>query len=396
MTRLADRIEQMQASVTVALNDKIVKMREMGEDIIPFNAGEPDFDTPKVIVKACKQAMDSGKTHYIGTAGITPLRKVVAKKLKEENGIDCTADEIVITVGAKQALYNSVMALCNPGDEVIIPTPCWVSYVEMVKLAQAKPVFVKTKDNYHLDIEAISQEITEHTKMIIINTPNNPTGAVYDRDELKKLGELAIESGFYIVSDEVYEKLVYGEAKMVSIASLSSEIKERTITINGFSKGYAMTGWRIGYLAAPTDIAKGIVRFQGHTTYHGTTFVQYASVKALMDCKNEVKSMLKAFADRRDVLLELLSEIPGIQCEEPQGAFYVLADISAYFGKTYNGTKIDNTLAFAEYLLAEAAVAVVPGIAFESPNTIRIAYSTSEEIIREGIRRIKIALENLK
>lgn len=396
MIKLADRIEKMQASVTVALNDKINERKQKGADIISLNLGEPDFDTPWEVTKACEQAIESGKTHYVNTAGIEPLRQAISDKLQKDNGIHYDVNEIIVTVGAKQALYNSIMTLCNPGDEVIIPTPCWVSYVEMVKLAGAKPVFVKTKEDHHLDLDAIEHAITEHTKMVIINTPNNPTGAVYGREELLKLGTLAVSNDFYVVSDEVYEKLVYEETSMVSIASLSPEIKNRTITINGFSKGYAMTGWRIGYSAAPLAITKGMIKLQGHTTFHVATFIQYAAAKALTDCESSVKTMVSTFAERRKILLDELQKISEIKCEKPQGAFYVLPDVSACFGKKYKGKEIKDSMDLAEYLLEEASVAVVPGIAFESPKAIRIAYSTSEDQIQRGIEQMRNALEKLE
>ncbi len=394
--KLADRIEKMQTSGTVALNDKVKELKRKGAEIISLNVGEPDFATPDEVIKACEQAMESGKTHYVSTAGIEPLRQAVADKLRKENHIVYTANEIIITVGAKQALYNSVMTLCNPGDEVIIPVPSWVSYTEMVKLAGAAPVFVKTKENYHLDLEAIEQAITERTKMIIINTPNNPTGAVYGREELLELGNLAAAKDLYVVSDEVYEKLVYEDAEMVSIASLSPEIKEHTITINGFSKGFAMTGWRIGYSAAPEAITKGMIKLQGHTTYHVATFIQYAGIKALTECESSVEAMVETFEKRRKILLDGLQKIPDIKCENPQGAFYILPDVSAYFGKKSGDKEIRNSMDLAEYLLEKASVAVVPGDAFESAGTVRIAYSTSEDQIRKGVERIKEALEGLE
>lgn len=394
---VADRINQMNPSVTVKLADKVVDMRESGIDVIGFNQGEPDFDTPGKVIDECVKALKSGKTHYIKTSGVSELRKAIADKLERDNGIDYTPDNIVVSVGAKQALFNAIMSICNPGDEIILPTPCWVSYAEMIKLAGGKVVYVNTRPDYSLDLEAIRRSVTSRTRGIVINTPNNPTGAVYGKEELMELGNLAVEKDFYIISDEVYEKLVYDGNVLVSPAALSDKIWEKTITINGFSKGYAMTGWRLGYSAAPDEITHAIIKLQGHVTFHNPTFTEYAAVKAVSgECDDSVKAMVAEFKKRRDTMYGILKDIPGIKCECPVGAFYMLPDVSVYYGKSYNGRTIHDSVEFCDYILDEARVAIVPGAAFESDATVRIAYSNSEDNIIAGMSNIKNALEKLK
>lgn len=393
---VADRIKQMNLSVTVKLADKVADMRNNGIDIIGFNQGEPDFDTPISAVEACIDALKTGKTHYSQTAGLIDLRKAIADKLLRDNEINYFPEDIVISIGAKQALFNAIMAICNPGDEIILPVPCWVSYLEMIKLAGGRAVYVDTKADHSLDIDLIRNAITDRTKAIVINTPNNPTGAVYSGEELRKLGQLAVDNDFYIISDEVYEKLVYDGHKCVSPASISPEIKQKTITINGFSKAYAMTGWRLGYSAAPADITSAIIKLQGHVTFHNPTFTEYGAIAAVSGkCDGDVADMVDEFNKRRDIMYEILLSIPDIKCEKPDGAFYMLPDVSAYYGRAYNGKIIHDSVELCEFILDEAKVAVVPGAAFMSPDTIRIAYSNSEENIIKGMNAMKEALAKL-
>lgn len=370
-------------------------MKTAGIDIAAFNLGEPDFPTPDKVVKACTKAMEEGKTKYIAIGGILQLREAITRKLKKDNNLSYTANQICVSTGAKQAVFNAVMAVCNPGDEIIIPTPCWVSYVEMAKLAGAVPVLVPTDDKFHLITEEIEKAITNKTKAIIINTPNNPTGAVYSEESLKELAALAIKNDFYVIADEVYEKLVYNDVKHVSIASLSEEMYKRTIVINGLSKSYSMTGWRVGYAAGPEDIIKGMTSLQGHVTTSSTTFIQWASIDALEKCEEEVENMRKEFLKRRDFMYERLNKIPGMQCPKPEGAFYLMPDVTYYFGKSYKDWKIESAADLCNYLLEEARVAVVPGNAFEAPKTIRFAYSVSIETIAAGMDRMEEALKKL-
>ena len=392
---VSDRIKNMTPSATSTLGGKIAEMKTAGIDIAAFNLGEPDFPTPDKVVKACTKAMEEGKTKYIAIGGILQLREAITRKLKKDNNLSYTANQICVSTGAKQAVFNAVMAVCNPGDEIIIPTPCWVSYVEMAKLAGAVPVLVPTDDKFHLIIEEIEKATTDKTKAIIINTPNNPTGAVYSEESLKELAALAIKNDFYVIADEVYEKLVYNDVKHVSIASLSEEMYKKTIVINGLSKSYSMTGWRVGYAAGPEDIIKGMTSLQGHVTTSSTTFIQWASIDALEKCEEEVENMRKEFLKRRDFMYERLNKIPGMQCPKPEGAFYLMPDVTYYFGKSYKDWKIESAADLCNYLLEEARVAVVPGNAFEAPKTIRFAYSVSIETIAAGMDRMEEALKKL-
>ncbi len=339
---VSQRVLNMTPSATGVVSDKIQELRAEGVEIYGFNIGEPDFPTPRPIVEACERALREHKTKYIATGGILPLRAAIADKLERENGLSYTAGQICVTTGAKQAVFNGILSVVDPGDEVIIPIPCWVSYVEMIKLAGGVPVTVPTKADFQLDVDAVAAAVTEKTKLIIINSPNNPTGAVYTRETLMALAELAIEKQFYILADEIYEKLIYGETEHVSIGSLSPEAYEHTITVNGFSKSFCMTGWRIGYVAAPAEIAKGIVLLQSHQTSNSTTFVQWAALTALAECAEDVQIMKERFLERRDLMYEKLTAIPDIRCPLPDGAFYLMPDVSAYFGKSAEGYHIRN------------------------------------------------------
>ena len=393
---VSDRILNMTPSATSTLGGKISEMKNAGIDIAAFNLGEPDFPTPEKISKACTEAMEAGKTKYIAIGGLLQLRKTIAEKFKKDNGLEYTPDQICVSTGAKQAVFNGIMAVCNPGDEVIIPTPCWVSYVEMVKLAGAVPVLVPTDAEFHLITEEIEKAITDKTKLIIINTPNNPTGVVYSEESLKKLADIVVKNELYIIADEVYEKLVYNSVKHVSIAGLSKEIYNRTIVVNGFSKAYSMTGWRVGYAAGPKDIIKGMTSLQGHVTTSSTTFIQWACITALEDCADEIEEMRQEFLRRRDYMYERLNQIPGMQCPKPEGAFYLMPDVTYYFGKKYGKWTINNAGDLCNYLLEEARVAIVPGNAFEAPKTVRFAYSVSVETIAAGMDRMTEALSKLQ
>ncbi len=392
---ITERIRRMTPSATIELEGTVAELEASGIHVIGLNVGEPDFNTPENIIKACGKAIEAGKTKYTSVSGIMPLRKAICNKLKKDNGVDYTPKEIVVSTGAKQALYNALLTICSPGDEVIIPTPCWVSYVEMVKLSDAVPVLVDTDRNFQLDIAAIEKAITTRTKAVIINTPNNPTGAVYT-ERPACFGELAVSHNFYVVSDEVYEKLIYDNRKHICIASFSEDIKAHSIIINGFSKTYSMTGWRIGYSAAPSDIAKGIASLQGHITSNSTTFVQWAALEALEGPSDTIVFMRQKFDERRVYLLERLNNMQGIACSKADGAFYLLPDVSSYFGKSAGDKHIKDSFDFCNYMLEEAHLAIVPGAAFEAPKTVRIAYSNSIENIKEGMDNMEKALAKLK
>lgn len=385
----------MTPSATVVLEGIVSDLKAAGVDVVSLNAGEPDFNTPQHIMDSCVKAINEGKTKYISVSGIMPLREAICEKLKKDNNVEYTPNQIVCSTGAKQALYNAVLAVCAPGDEVIVPTPCWVSYVEMIKLAEGVPVTVETKDDFHLDIDAIESAITPKTKAIIINTPNNPTGAVYSEDELRKLGELAVKHNFYVISDEVYEKLVYDNNKHICIASFSDEIREKSIIVNGFSKAYAMTGWRLGYSVATKAITNAISAIQGHTTSNGTTFVQWAAIDALKGPQDTIDYMRQQFDKRRVYLYERLCNMEGISCNKAEGAFYLMPDVSNFYGKKFNGKEMKNSVDIAQYLLDEAHVATVPGEAFLAPNSIRIAYSNSLENIKKGMDSMESFLKKL-
>lgn len=398
--RLSDRANTICGSATVELNARVLALKKSGVNIIKFNIGEPDFNTPENICNAGKRAMDEGNTRYTAVPGMAELREQIVKKLKEDNDLFYSAGEICVTTGAKQALFETMMALVQEGDEVIIPTPCWVSYENMVKIAGATPVFVPTKqqedDLFNLDISAIKAAITANTRAIIINTPNNPTGVVYPKSVLLKLLDLAIEHDFTIVADEIYEKLIYNGKTHFSIASISEEAKSRVVTINGFSKSYAMTGWRLGYLAGPENLVKAVQRLQGHITSASSSISQIAGIEALAGSQASIEKMKGAFNTNRLAMFKLCGEISHLSCREPDGAFYLMPDVSWYYGKSADGVTVHNSTDLANYLLEKAHVAVVPGDGFHSPNCIRLSYSNSLKNIRQGMEQMKQAFAQLK
>lgn len=381
---------------TTELNAKIADMKRNGIEVVRLNIGEPDFHTPDNINAAAKAAIDEHFTRYTPVNGIFDLREAIARKFKRDNGVEYTPDEICAASGAKQALYEAVLTLAGQGDEVIIPVPCWVCYVEMVKLADAVPVQVPVQESgperNHLDLEAIRKAITPRTKAIIINTPNNPTGVVYTRKELTELAELAAAHDFWIISDEVYEKLLYDGAEHICMAAISDDAWNRSIVINGCSKTYAMTGWRLGYAAGPAAAIKKLRSLQSHITGGITSITQKAGVEALNGPQESVETMRRAFDERRIKMSEMLGKIPHISFSEPQGAFYYLVDISWYFGKKGNGKIIHDALEFAPYLLDTKRVAVVPGDAFFAPGTIRLSYSNSLDNLEKGVKGLAEAL----
>ncbi len=378
----ANIAQKITPSLTLAIDSKAKALKAEGKDICGFGAGEPDFDTPDHIKLAAAQALAEGFTKYTPSSGIPELRQAIAEKLKVENSLDYKPNQVVVSCGAKHSCYNAVLATCNPGDEVIIPAPYWVSYPEIVKLTGAEPYIVQTKaeNQFKMTAEELRGAISPSTKMVILNTPNNPTGTVYTENELAALVEVALEDDLFILSDEIYEKIIYDGATHFSIASISKQVYERTITINGFSKSYAMTGWRLGYLAAPEPIAKAVDSIQSHSTSNPCSFAQKGAVAALKESQDCVHEMVKSFAERRALMHEGLTSIEGITCVKPMGAFYMLPDISS-FGMTSSQ--------FCEALLDQALVAAVPGIAFGNDQTIRLSYACGVENIEKGISRIK-------
>ena len=393
---LSKRIENIAPSATHAMTARVAELRAAGEEVFAFHVGEPDFPTPQPIVEACVRALREGMTKYTPTSGIEPLRRAICDKLARENGLHYSPEQICVSAGAKQALSNALFALCSAGDEVLIPTPCYVSYAELVKLAGGVPVLVPTRADYSLDVEAMRRAITPRTKLILLNSPNNPSGAVYSRSSLAALGELAVERGLYVISDEVYEKLVYDGAEHVSIASLSDELYARTVVVNGFSKTFAMTGWRLGYSASSAAIRAACDAFQGHMSSCANSFGQVAAMTALSDCAAETEAMRRAYAARREKMYAALTAMPGIRCALPQGAFYLLPDVTATFGKRFGDRVIASGADLCAYLLDEAHVAAVAGEAFRAPGTIRLAYTCSPELIEEGMARMAEALNKLE
>ena len=394
---LSKRVSQIEASVTLAITAKAGKLKEEGKDVVGFGAGEPDFNTPKNILEAAYKAMNDGKTKYTPTSGIVPLKEAIVEKLKKDNNLDYKITQIIVSTGAKQCLADAFEAILNPGDEVLIATPYWVSYPELVKISQGVPVFVNTKkeENYKLSIATLEAATTDKTKVLIINSPNNPTGTIYTREELTEIAEFAKKHDLIIISDEMYEKLIYGDFKHESIASISEDAYNRTITINGVSKAYAMTGWRIGYAAGPEKIIKMMVNLQSHTTSNPSSISQYAALEAIKGDQSFVKEMNKEFAARRDLTVNMIEEA-GLSCIRPDGAFYVMMDVSPLFGKEFKGKKINTSMEFTDALLGEKLVAVVPGEAFGLNEYVRISYATSQERIKTGLNRIREFISELK
>jgi len=382
MQQLAQRATTLSPSLTLAIDAKAKKLKADGVDVCGFGAGEPDFDTPQHIKDAAIQALNDGFTKYTPSSGIPELRAAIAEKLKADNGLDYKPSQIIVNCGAKHSCFNAILATCGAGDEVIIPAPYWLSYPEMVKLADAAPVIVPTKEEngFKLTPDEFRDAMTPATRMIILNSPGNPTGSVYSREELHALAEVALEEDILMLSDEIYEKIIYDNTEFVSLASLNKEIYDLTITVNGFSKAYAMTGWRLGYVAAPATIATAIDSIQSHSTSNPTSFAQKGALAGLKGDQSFIGEMVKAFAERRAYMHDRLTKIPGITCVKPMGAFYLLPNISKF------GLGSEN---FCGKLLDEQKVAAVPGIAFGSDAHMRLSYASSMDNITKGLDRIE-------
>ena len=385
---LAKRIQKVTPSLTLAIEAKAKRLKQEGIDIISFSAGEPDFDTPAFVKQAAIDALNKGFTKYTPASGTVELRKAISEKLARENGLTYSPDQIVVSCGAKHSLYNVLQVLVEEGDEVIIPAPYWLSYPEMVTLAGGKSVILQTrfKDGYHPSPQALEKLITKKTKVLILNSPSNPTGAVLPRELLEAIVRIAKKYSFFILSDEIYEKLIFDGGKHYSIGSLDSEILSRTITVGGASKAYAMTGWLLGFSAAPKPVAEACASLQSHSTSNPTSFAQVAYLEALRKGEAEVEKMRAVFEKRRDFIFNLVKGIPQLKPFKPSGAFYLFVDIS--------GTKL-TSLQFSERLLDEAKVAVVPGIAFGDDHAIRISFATSDQLIESGISRIREWLKKI-
>ena len=396
---LSRRVRSISPSSTLAITAMAKRMQAEGIDVISFAGGEPEFDTPEHVKAAGIRAVRDGFTKYTAPAGIEELRDAVVAKLKRDNGLEYTQDEVVTCSGSKQALYNLAMVFFDKRDEVIIPAPYWVSYPEQVRLADATPVFAPTREEegFRLKRGDLERVLTRRTKAVILNSPCNPTGAVIELDELKAIAELAVEKDFYLVSDEAYEALTYDGVKHVSIASLGEEVKARTFVVGSTSKTYAMTGWRLGYAAGPKEIIKAMIGLQSHSTSAPASPSQKAAVAALLGPRETVESMRREFEKRRRYLLERLHGIPGVRCVPPEGAFYAFPNVSAFYGKKVaRGRKISGSTDLTAYLIQEARVTVVPGADFGSDKHVRISYCLGMEQIREGLERMAKALEQLK
>ena len=398
MTHLSDRINKISESQTIAMARKSRELKANGIDIISLSLGEPDFNTPDVIKEVAKKAIDDNFSYYTHVSGYLELREAICKKFKRDNGLDYSPDEIVVSTGAKQSIANAVLCIVNPGDEVIIPAPFWVSYLEILKLAEGKPVMIDTtiESDFKMSPEQLEKSITSKTRLIMLSTPCNPTGSVYNREELKALAQVIIKyPELYIISDEIYEHINFIGGHQ-SFAQFDF-IKERVITINGVSKGFAMTGWRGGIMAAPKWIAQACDKIQGQFTSATSSITQKAMHKAMeLDFDTYIKPMRDAFLKRRDLVLRLMREIPGLKTNVPQGAFYVYPEVSYYFGKKYKEYLILNATDLTLYLLDEGHLALVPGAAFGEDRYIRFSYATNEENLIEALKRMKDALSKLK
>lgn len=394
---LANRVNEITISPTMMVAAEAKKLKARGVDIIDLSVGEPDFHTPNQIKDAGKIAIDENRTRYTLNQGTVELRTAIAQKLKRENNLEYTLNEIIVSNGAKQSVFNSIFALINPGDEVIISAPHWVSYPSMISLAGGKSVVIHTDETtgFKITPDMLLRVITEKTKLLIICNPSNPTGAVYTQKELSDLADIVIKYNLYVLADEIYEKLVYDEARFFSFASVAPELKNRTIVVNGVSKSYAMTGWRVGYAAASEDIISAMNKIQSHTTSHASSISQHAAIEAIAGSQHVIKEMLNEFKERRDFFLNAISSINGINCYKPDGSFYLFPNITFYLNKKYNNKKIETSIDLAMFLLSESHVAVVPGSAFGGEGYLRMSYSTSMNNLKEAFNRIKLGLEKI-
>jgi aspartate aminotransferase len=397
MSVLSKRAKKLKPSPTLAINAKAKSMQAQGIHVISFGAGEPDFDTPENIRRAAIRAIEEGFTKYTAAGGIDELKDAISHKFQRDNDLTYKRSEIIVSCGGKHAFYNLAQALFDRGDEVIVPAPYWVSYPPMVALAEATPVILDTKEKngFKMTPEDLKRAITPRTKAMIINTPSNPAGSAYTRAELEKIADVALENGFFVISDEIYEKIVYDGFQFVSIAALGEEIKKKTIIVHGVAKTYAMTGWRIGYAAGSEEIISAMNNIQSQSTSNPNSIAQKASIEALMGPQDEVQKMVSAFAERRGYIIDRLNRIKGVSCYNPAGAFYAFPNFSSYYGTSYQGKKITDSTALSDFFLGVARVAVVPGGEFGADDFVRLSFATSMGDIREGLDRMEDALKKL-
>lgn len=397
--KLSKRLDVIEPSMTLKVTQRAAELKAQGVDVISFGAGEPDFDTPAHIKEAAKKALDAGATKYTAVAGTPELRKAVAAWFSKDHGLDVSPSEVMVSAGAKQVIYNAFQAVLSEGDEVILPAPYWVSYSEIAKLAGAVPVPVVSTaaDNFVVRPEAIAKAITPRTKLILVVSPSNPTGAVYDEPTLRGIADLVVKHDLWMLTDDIYRYLCYGNAKFVQPATFGPEVRKRTIIADGVSKAYAMTGWRIGFACAPKEVIEAMGTLQGQSTTNAAAVSQAAALAAISGPQDEVERMRLEFDKRRHFMVKGLNAIPGVSCVEPMGAFYAFPDVSAYNGKTTPGGKlIKDDLDLCEYLISEGRVALVPGSAFYAPGFVRLSYATSQANIEKGLGRIAEALAQLK
>ena len=394
MLSLSERGKQVAASSTLAITAKINQMVADGLDIIKFGAGEPDFDTPEHIKEAGIDSIQAGFTKYTAVAGIIELKNAIVTKFGNDNNLRYKPSEVIVNCGAKHTIYNILQAICNPGDEVIFAAPYWVSYIEIVKLAGGIPIIVETtaNQNFCLTVDQIATEVTDKTKAVIINSPSNPTGTIYDSEALREIADLAVDKRFYIISDEIYESLLYDGYQHCSIATFNNDIKAITFVVNGVSKAYSMTGWRIGYAAGPEDAISAMSRIQSHSTSNPTSIAQKAALTAISGSQEAVESMRVAFEKRRDLICERFDGIDGVTYVKPQGAFYIFPDFSNHYSRTIDGFQIKGSQDLANFLLECVKVGVVPGVGFGADKNMRLSFATSEVEINRGLDRIKKAL----
>ena len=390
--KVSKRAQNVPASATIAVTARAQDLKAQGVDVVGFGAGEPDFDTPDYIKDAAIEALKAGKTKYTPAAGIVELRAAIAEKLKKENGLDYSPDQIIVNIGGKHSVYEAMQAVLNPGDEVILQTPYWVTYPETIKLADATAKIIQTDKStgYKITPSQLKKAITKKTAMLLINSPNNPGGFTYTPGELKAIAEALEGTEVTVISDEIYEKLIYGDTKFVSFASLSKDAYNRTLTLNGFSKAFSMTGWRLGYTAGPLEVIKAMGRLQSHMTSNPVAFGQYAAIVALGEPANEaIENMRKEFERRGKYMTDRLNSIEGVQCPEATGAFYCFPDVSSHYGRSINGTKINGSMDFAKALLDQANVALVPGLPFGCDRNVRLSFACSLEQITKGLDRLQ-------
>lgn len=395
--KLSERARAIRPSLTFAVEAKAREMRARGIDVIGFGAGEPDFDTPEHVRKAGIDAINSGFTRYTPTAGIPELKEAIVAKFQRENGLDYKPSQIIVSCGAKHSLYNAFQALCGQEDEVIIPSPYWVSYPDQVRMSGARPVIIDTTStNFKITSEALAEAITPRTRVIVLNSPSNPTGMMYTRDELTAIADIVVENDLFVLSDEIYERLLYRGARFTSIASLGEEIKARTLVVNGVSKTYAMTGWRIGYAAGDADLIAAMNRIQSHSTSNPCSISQKAALAAITGPDEPIQHMVEQFRVRGEYMHERLCGMPGIECVEPVGAFYCFPKVSSFYGKSLGGVELKDSISFADAMLEKAHIAVVAGAGFGTEDYIRMSYATSLEKIKEGLDRFEQALHDMK